>query len=327
MPTALPSFDAALLADWLAGRGWSRATLERLSGDVSARVYLRAERGGESGIVVFYPPSVRGDCARFLRSTALLEEAGVRVPRVLGADCERGLMLVEDLGPATLHDLARLPEDLLPWFESALGTARRIAALPREPVALLNPPLDGALLRRELEQTWEAFLVPRGLAGPPPTASALAAAFDTLCERLGEGDRVPCHRDFMARNLMPLASPTRVGVLDHQGLRLGPPLYDLASLLNDSFFPPPAVEGTLLAAWGLHPDERLAYRRAAVQRTLKAVGTFARFARRGEPRHLPLVPPTLARALRHWGAVPECARLVGKVDRLWGPVARRERSL
>ena len=37
-------------------------------------------------------------------------------------------------------------------------------------------------------------------------------------------------------------------MLDHQDLRLGPPFYDLASLLNDTLFPPPDAEEALLAA-------------------------------------------------------------------------------
>ena len=80
----------------------------------------------------------------------------------------------------------------------------------------------------------------------PALAAALRAALDTLCASLGDEPPVPCHRDFMVRNLMPLPNGALV-VLDHQDLRLGPPLYDLASLLNDTLFPPPAAEEALLA--------------------------------------------------------------------------------
>src|SRR5260370_24078577 len=99
----------------------------------------------------------------------------------------------------------------------------------------------------------------------------------------------------MARNLMPLPGGA-VGVLDHQDLRLGPPAYDVASLLNDTLFPPAEIEQELLVATP-SATPRAAYHLAAAQRTFKAVGTYASFARRGAPRHLPLIPPTLARAL------------------------------
>jgi aminoglycoside/choline kinase family phosphotransferase len=103
-------------------------------------------------------------------------------------------------------------------------------------------------------------------------------------------------------------------VLDHQDLRLGPPGYDLASLLNDSLFPPPEIADPLRRVAGV--DER-AYRLAAVQRTLKAVGTFAAFAARGSPQHLPLVGPTLRRCLENLQALPEGWGLATRLRRLW----------
>ena len=59
-------------------------------------------------------------------------------------------------------------------------------------------------------------------------------------------------------------------MLDHQDLRLGPPRYDLASLLNDSLFPPPELEARLVrAALGEEAtaEDFLDYHRAAAQRT------------------------------------------------------------
>ena len=112
-----------------------------------------------------------------------------------------------------------------------------------------------------------------------------------------------------------------VGVLDHQDLRLGPPAYDLASLLNDSLFPPVEVEERLLRRAGVPAEgtERETYHRAAAQRTLKAVGSYAAFAGRGSDRHLCLIPPTLARALHHLGRLPETAHLKERLARAWKP--------
>jgi hypothetical protein len=70
------------------------------------------------------------------------------------------------------------------------------------------------------------------------------------------------------------------------------------------------MEQRLLAEAGCEsPAELERYRRAAVQRGFKAVGTFATFALRGSTRHLPLVAPTGARALRHLGGLPERSEL------------------
>jgi aminoglycoside/choline kinase family phosphotransferase len=228
-------------------------------------------------------------------------------------------MLVEDLGPRTLGDWGkgRPWHELKPFFEQALEIADRISRLPMDGLGELNPTLGRELLARELEQTWDLFLEPKGLVSDPALAVELRTALDRLCEALGAEEPVPCHRDFMARNLMvgdDLES-TGLAVLDHQDLRLGPPLYDAASLFNDTLFPPPEAEAALLGT--LYEDPR--YHRAAAQRTLKAVGTYASFARRGANRHLPLIPPTLARFVEHFARVPEGASLAAHLIEAWRP--------
>jgi aminoglycoside/choline kinase family phosphotransferase len=304
------------LAAWLARCGLLSLQIRPLPGDVSPRRYYRLElAGGATAVLAVYPSEMVDACRRFRRTTALLEGAGVRVPAVLAHACERGWTVVEDLGETTLADLAGRPwEDLAPYYASAAEAIERIAALPVAAVAPLSPPLDEALLRRELAQTWDVLLAPRGLLGDDE--AALAAAFDALCAQLAAPPPVPCHRDLMPRNLVPLPGPI-VGVLDHQDLRLGPPFYDLASLLNDSLFPPPELEESILAGRLASEADRRRYHRAAAQRTLKAAGTFAAFARRGCDRHLGLIPPTLGRALRHLGALPETAASAAALVPVW----------
>ncbi len=308
------------LEAWLAAAGFPLYEPRPLPGDVSPRRYTRlvGPDGGGSAILATYPPEIRGTCTRFLRTTALLEPAGVPVPRVLASSCDEGWMLVEDLGPQTLAEWGqgRPWSELQPYFERALELVDRIGRIPVESVEGLNPRLGGELLRRELAQTWDLFLEPRGLTGGEPLTRALGAALDAICANLDAETPVSCHRDFMVRNLMPVPDRGLI-VLDHQDLRLGPPAYDLASLLNDTLFPPPEVEEALLARASFEP---VSYHRAAAQRTLKAIGTYASFALRGADRHLPLVPPTLGRCLAHLARVPESAPLVSDLAEVWAPV-------
>jgi aminoglycoside/choline kinase family phosphotransferase len=128
----------------------------------------------------------------------------------------------------------------------------------------------------------------------------------------------------MVRNLMPLPDGT-LAVLDHQDLRLGPPLYDLASLLNDTLFPPAEGEEALLAVAASSGPDRVRYHRAAAQRTLKAVGTFAKFARQGGDRHLPLIGPTLARFVKHFSQIPEGDAIAARLREAWSPALEAPR--
>lgn len=317
-----PRLEAIL--ETLEAAGWKVASTEALAGDVGRRRYLRLGLAGRrdpassSAVLALYPPEERSACHRFERTSELLRGVGVRVPEILVRDCDRGWMLLEDLGPDTLYRrFYGRPEpwhQLAHWYRRAMAVAARISSLPPERVATLSPPLDGAGLARELEQTWEAFLAPRGLSRDEGSGKGLARVLEGLCRRLGR-DLVPCHRDFMVRNLVPLDGEKSPGgapelaVIDHQDLRLGPRFYDLASLLNDSLFPPAELEAALVREVAAHSgrgDSGLppAYLRAVVQRTLKAVGTFARHG-----AHLELIRPTYRRALEKLGALPEGRQL------------------
>jgi N-acetylmuramate 1-kinase len=312
--------DSAQLEAWLAPTGFGPREIQPLPGDVSPRHYFRVVFcDGDSAILATYPPEVRDTCPRFLRTTAILKAAEVPVPRVLASDCDAGWMLVEDLGAQTLGEWGkgRPWNELSGYFEHALALADRIARLPPEAVADLNPALGRELLARELAQTRDLFLEPQGLLRDPALAADLQAALDGVCESLGAQPPVPCHRDFMARNLMPLPDSGKLGVLDHQDLRLGPPLYDVATLLNDTLFPPAAAEEALLAVAAPSPAARQLYHRAAAQRTLKAVGTYAKFARQGATRHVPLIRPTLRRFMEHLGRIPEGADLADRLAEAW----------
>ncbi len=288
---------------------------------MSRRCYLRLElAGGATAVLAVYPPEQSDVCRRFLATARLLAAAGVRVPRVLASDCDRGWTVVEDLGERTLHEWAegRGWDDLAPRYLRVVPAMHRIAALPRPAIAPLSPPLDRDLLGRELEQTWETFLEPEGLTGGPGDAAALRRALEELCAAVAAVPPVPCHRDLTPRNLVPLADGG-VGILDHQDLRLGPPLYDLASLLNDTLFPPPEIEAAVRTEWGMEGAVRVEYHRVAAQRTLKAVGSYAAAARQGNRRRLDLVAPTLRRALEHLSQAPETSGLAAALGERWRP--------
>jgi len=297
---------ASAAGDWLAARGFAVAAITPLQGDVSTRSYFRVELAGEPApwIVARYPLELAAAQRRFAAAGRLLARAGVRVPALRLDDPAAGYALLEDLGPATLHERFGGWEQAPRQLAAALRAADAIAALDRDAVAALgSPPLDAALLRRELAQTVELLLAPHGVAAPE-----LLFAFDALCERLGQAPPVACHRDFMARNLIPITGGG-VAVLDFQDLRLGPAGYDLASLLNDTLFAGPEIEAAALAEWPRLAGDVERYRAAVAQRSLKAVGTYLAFARRGMTRHLPLVVPTLERALRFLPLLPETAGL------------------
>lgn len=306
-------------AVWLRERGLELAALTPLTGDLSARRYARVRLAGEERgrILARYPESMRDAQRRFAAAAGLLAEAGIRVPEVAVDDPVAGYSLLEDLGPKTLYESLEDWSAGRSWLAGSTDVVARLRRLDAGRVAALgSPALDADLLRAELDRPLRLLLVPARYVD-----DRLASALGELCERLGGQSLVPCHRDFMARNLVPL-DEGRVGVLDFQDLRLGPPEYDLASLLNDSLFADAEVEDAALADPALGGSDRERYGRAVVQRSLKAAGTFVALAEQGKRQHLPLVARSLERAARHLERLPETAAAFRPLAERW-----RERRL
>jgi hypothetical protein len=314
---ALMSRWESRLERWLSTGSLAGAQLEPLPGDVSPRRYARIRQAdGRTVIAAVYPAELASTFSRFIATTDLLAEHRIPVPEIYRCDAEAGVMLLEDAGDQTLYEADLMWESCLHHLREAAALLARIRTLDPGVVSRLNPPLDADLLWRELELTWCLVLEPQGLVGSAAFTEALRDALRRLCRELGEAPPVPCHRDYMARNLM-LRPGGRLTVIDHQDLRLGPPGYDLASLLNDSLFPPPSAVRTIVEETLAGDEELLLYRRATVQRTLKIVGTFHRFATAGSTRYLSLVPHAMRRALEVLEGLPETAHLVEDLRLLW----------
>ncbi|MDX1382003.1 MAG: phosphotransferase [Thermoanaerobaculia bacterium] len=285
-----------------------------LGGDVSPRRYFRVAAGDDSFIVAVYPEEIREAAARFETTTRLLESIGVVVPRILEIDLAVGLMLLEDAGEETLFDRSGVDwEALAAALAQARGIVERIQTLAPAAIDAVNPRLDGVALMRELQMTWDLYLEPESLCGEGTFRQALHACLEELCRELGREDAVPCHRDFMARNLIP-RSDGELLVLDHQDLRMGPKHYDLASLTNDSLFLSSDRQRRVL---GSEIVSRPSFRRSAAQRSLKIAGTFVSFAQRGSPRYLPWVGRCLARGAAYLSTLPEAEGLEEELRRLW----------
>jgi hypothetical protein len=113
------------------------------------------------------------------------------------------------------------------------------------------------------------------------------AACQPLCERLASPPRYFCHRDYHGWNIM--VHHGTLGVLDFQDARMGPQPYDVVSLLVDRGTPEllgQEVSAALVedyvqrfqAETGAVIDRStfaMLFDLVAVQRCLKAIGTFA----------------------------------------------------
>ena len=271
--------------------------LVRASVDAGFRSYWRTERYQPSRIVMDSPPD-REDVRPWLRVRGLLEDGGVRVPRVLAEDIEPGFLLLEDLGAATyLQVIDADNADAL--FDAALTQLLQLQAIA--PPADL-PAYDEALLARELHLFDEWFLGHHlGMALAGCDVEALKLVYRRLIDTALAQPQVLVHRDFMPRNLMPVVDGP--AVLDFQDAVRGPIAYDVLSLFKDAFvsWPQARVAGWLeryharAVEAGLPVPPLEHFRRdvdwIGVQRHLKVIGIFARLQHRDhKPKYLQDVP-------------------------------------
>ncbi|WP_019895977.1 aminoglycoside phosphotransferase family protein [Hydrogenovibrio halophilus] len=298
------------LEQWLArsGRIQNPVGLVPASADASFRRYFRVFDGenGPSYIVMDAPPQ-KEDTGPFVQISQQLDAIGLKVPRVLDADRERGFLLLSDLGNTTFLS-AVTPDNADTLYRSALQTLVRFQA-QGQALSQTLPPYDDALLDREMD-LFSDWLLGEHLQRPLDGRDhqAWQKVKQTLAMSALAQPQVAVHRDYHSRNLMiGAALPDAPGVLDFQDAVRGPLTYDAVSLLRDCYvrWPLEAVHDwrrfyfLALVASGLQQRTDWdgfvrAFDLMGMQRHLKASGIFARLWHRdGKDGYLPDVPNTL----------------------------------
>jgi N-acetylmuramate 1-kinase len=290
---------------FLAGHGFGAAGRLPLAGDASVRRYQRLTDGPRPAVLMDVPPEAL-DVRPFLRVAGWLRAGGLSAPEVIAADAGAGLVLLEDLGD-DLFSRVVADHQLEPLlYETAVDLLARLHRLAPDPGL---PRYDAAWLLREAALLVEWYA--------PDLGAAAEADYRAIWRDLLPAARVGgegfVYVDYHADNLLWLparAGLARVGLLDFQDARLGPPAYDLVSLLEDARrdVAPGLAEAMLQHYLAARPELdpepfRAAYALLGAQRNAKILGLFARLARRdGKPRYLDLLPRVrghLAHDLRH----------------------------
>jgi aminoglycoside/choline kinase family phosphotransferase len=291
---------------------------EAMPGGASTRRYFRLFLpDGKTAVAMFVPEGARPEEVQklverpewpFLEVRTLLAARGVDVPHVIAEDTERGWLVIEDLGEDTLANfLLRRPEDRIGLYTRAVEDLARaqkaLGELPPESV-VASRAFDEDLLRWEIDHFREWGLDARGRQ----LSAADRATFDGIAERLARRisgwARSFVHRDYQSRNLM-VRPGGAICWIDFQDALLGPRVYDLVALLNDSYqeFDRPFVDARLdefARAAGLPPDDRVLLGRefdyVTVQRKLKDAGRFVFIDRvKQNPSFLRFVTPTIGK--------------------------------
>ena len=310
--------------------------LTRLQGEASSRVYYRltAEQPPHSAIVMRLPAdAMRSDeggqspqptTLPFLEVGSVLRDRGVRVPNLLAQDVDRRVIVLEDLGDETFESrLQRIGNPTASYKDAVQVLANmhnRCADLPPDCIVSKRH-FDVELLTWEFDHFVQWGLVALFGELSQQDQHTIEAQRKLLVDTISSLPTGFVHRDFQSRNLMWVDG--QLVIIDFQDALIGPRVYDLVALLNDSYVDlDEALQreaiATYAAATGSDPAAiAREFWLVAVHRKLKDAGRFVYIDRvRNNPaflKHYPLSLRYVGSALSH---IPELSTLAALLTRL-----------
>jgi tRNA threonylcarbamoyl adenosine modification protein YjeE len=330
----------AAVRQFLSEAGMSDAVRTRMAGDASTRSYTRLALGERRSVLMNSPKRPDGPPVRdgkpysaiahlaetvtpFVAVANALRQQGLSAPVIHHADLDQGLLVLEDLGdervvagdpPVPIAERYEAAVDVLLHLHEKLQPDV-IPVAPRVDYRVPPYDMDAYLIEVELLVDW--YLPRLGVEVTEDMRADYLAFWREALQSAIEAPPTLVLRDYHSPNLLWLPGRqgiARVGILDFQDALMGPPAYDLASLLQDARVDvPEAMEVALL---GRYVRRRRAtdddfdgaafirlYVTLAAQRASKILGIFARLDMRdGKPsylRHIPRVSTYLLRSLAH----------------------------
>ncbi len=290
-----------------------RLRIRTLQGDGSDRKVSRLYLGGKTAIVVSHPKGREGSPSEndsFFYIARHLKGKGLPTPDIYAFDADVGLFLMQDFGDFSVESvIKKIKESRLVKraYEVILKLLLKIqidgAADFDTRHCYDTPVYDGRFSwRRESQYFIEAFLK-RYLKWERLPGNAEEELEDLSLMVDQEKTRLFLYRDFQSRNMMVWSGG--IGLIDFQAARLGPPQYDLASLLIDPYVNLPLeIQQELLEVCVREFSSRLPvnqkafkknYEIIAFQRNLQILGAFSFLSQvKGKPYFEAFIPAALA---------------------------------
>lgn len=282
------------LTDYVSRKGGDVEKIKALTPDASTREYFRIPWKNTTAVCAVYPEPFDPEFHPFLDVSRLFTEARLPVPSILDIDPLNGLIVQEDFGDQQLRRAFEMAseDEREAYVEQAVSLIADIQKASHLAVELNS--IASRLAFDEAKLFWELdyfmqhyFKSLRGETFKHGEEAQLRAELNDVAAELAARPRTLCHRDFHSSNLM-VDAKGRLRIIDYQDARMGPASYDLVSLLLDRRTTMPSLaevrerrlffleERRTRGLETIDPDEfAYEFRLMAVQRCLKAVGTFS----------------------------------------------------
>jgi len=247
--------------------------------------------------------------SHFIPQAIWLNDIGINAPKILSSCSDSGYSFVEDLGDTDLYSFKQEPWEIRrPLLTKALDLSNQL----HEEVVLDNIPLEPCF-DTEL-YLWEQDYFVTHFLGKylglqhthKETLKELREheSLHRVASKLGSLKKCLIHRDFQSQNLM--IQEGEVYLIDFQGMRMGRPEYDFASLIYDPYLALSTEESqelknyaqTISNAPAEHFD--VIFYQCAIQRLMQALGAYANLSTQGYThfeQYIPHAKSTLASLL------------------------------
>ncbi len=206
----------------------------------SDRKYYRIKRDKNP---VVHMKCIAGDAdfQRHIEYTRFFQRYSIPVPELINVEPDNMSAFFEDLGDLSLYiwlKCRREHEQIEKIYRQVIDILILIHAVATEHVSecplLQNRLFDYEYLRWETGYFIERFV--EGIRNiRVKNLSALNDEFHKLAVKVDSFPKTIIHRDFQSQNIM-ITKGEIPRVLDYQGARIGPPAYDLASILWDPYY-------------------------------------------------------------------------------------------
>lgn len=209
----------------------------------SDRRYHRTERQGRSVVIVHYPQD-DPDFKRHIEYTRFFLNHHIPVPELFDYDLNERMAVFEDLGDTSLYNWLKWNKDrerIEMMYRKALDIAVSIhcnlAGHLSECPLLGERVFDPDYFRWETEYFIERFVKvfsasQGGLS--EKMVKPLSNELDRLARLADSYPKTVIHRDFQCQNIM--IKDNQPYIIDYQGARIGPPAYDISSILWDPYY-------------------------------------------------------------------------------------------
>ncbi len=205
----------------------------------SDRKYYRIKENNRT-IILMQSNKNDVDFIRHLEYTSFFSKYGVSVPKLLDFDLQKKQAYFEDLGDITLYSWLKCPRSQNEIEEMYKRVIDILILIHTTATAHVNecPLLKDRIFDYE-HFRWETnYFIERFVQGimniDVNEFSGINEEFHRLALKVSLFQKTIIHRDFQSQNIM-IIKKGIPKIIDYQGARIGPPAYDVVSLIWDPY--------------------------------------------------------------------------------------------